>query len=190
MPSHHRSFRYFTGHFPLKLSTSTLYPLSSHNGKRLIVAIHCCQCWMQYLPRSAEGRHFARRHADAIPGVDDSDGDDQRRHGFFVVMPGSFIPEIIRHRIRAVAEAGGGFGEGEGAALGSAKNGDSRHAAPPKIRSSVSPIFLRSRACMSTQKLQPLIWLARSSRRWNVASGTPLFFADLPTRAWPAWLRG
>ena len=39
----------------------------------------------------------------------------------------------------------------------SLKCGDSRHAPTPQIRSSLSPAFLSSLACMSTQTLQPLI---------------------------------
>src|SRR5262249_22462934 len=46
-------------------------------------------------------------------------------------------------------------------------------AARAKRRSSVSPAFLISRGCMSTQTLQPLIWLARRWTRPSVRVGTP-----------------
>ena len=46
----------------------------------------------------------------------------------------------------------------------SVKKGVSRQAATAQIRSSLSPASLRSPACIWTQTLQPLIWLAR---RWT-----------------------
>src|SRR3954467_6078471 len=55
----------------------------------------------------------------------------------------------------------------------SVKYGDSRHAATPKSRSSLSPALRSSAACMSTQTLQPLSWLARTSTSSAVGSGSP-----------------
>src|SRR5262249_26965582 len=51
------------------------------------------------------------------------------------------------------------------------------------MRSSVSPAFLRLRAPESTQKLQPLIWLARRWASSSVVDGTPPSRAAL-SRAW------
>src|SRR4051794_17431134 len=48
------------------------------------------------------------------------------------------------------------------------------------MRSSDSPACLRSRECMSTQTLQPLIWLARRLMRSRVIDGTPARLADVP----------
>ena len=47
------------------------------------------------------------------------------------------------------------------------------------MRSSDSPALRSSRVCMSTQKLHPLIWLARSSTILRVANGTPVLAAAL-----------
>ena len=55
----------------------------------------------------------------------------------------------------------------------SLNQGVSRHAATAKMRSSLSPAFLSSRACMSTHTLQPLIWLARSCTSFAVTYGSP-----------------
>src|SRR6266508_1927914 len=49
------------------------------------------------------------------------------------------------------------------------------------MRSSGSPACLSSRECMSTQMLQPLIWLARSSTRYSVASGISACLAAFPS---------
>ena len=61
----------------------------------------------------------------------------------------------------------------------SLNHGASRQAATVAMRSSDSPASRSSRACMSTQKLQPLIWLARSSTILRVANGRPVFAADV-----------
>src|SRR6266568_3827971 len=54
-----------------------------------------------------------------------------------------------------------------------------RQAATAKRRSSVSPACLALRAPESTQKLQPLIWLARRWTSSSVADGTPPFLVAL-----------
>src|SRR3989442_1681598 len=68
----------------------------------------------------------------------------------------------------------------------SLKYGDSRHEATPQIRSSGSPASRSSRLCMSTQKLQPLIWLARRWTSLCVVGGMPPFAAAF-ARASSAW---
>ena len=47
------------------------------------------------------------------------------------------------------------------------------------MRSLASPASSSSRECISAQKLQPLIWLARRWTRNLVVSGSPLRAADL-----------
>src|SRR5438876_1222035 len=48
------------------------------------------------------------------------------------------------------------------------------------MRWSGSPASLSSWECMSTQMLQPLIWLARSSTRYRVVSGRSACLAAVP----------
>jgi hypothetical protein len=61
----------------------------------------------------------------------------------------------------------------------------SRQAATVAMRSSDSPALRSSRVCISTQKLHPLIWLARSSTILSVVYGTPVLEAETlsPCRA-------
>jgi hypothetical protein len=112
------------------------------------------------------------------PPQDDGDLGDDRR---FVVVPGSVRPGIIRDTA-AVSDAGSLLGELERGAL---RLGENRRFPSPgdKVsRTGVSAAFAASFVCMSRQKPQPLIWLARIFISSWVAAGraesTAALFAE------------
>ena len=114
------------------------------------------------------------------------DGEDERRQLSLVEVPPGFVQGVVGHRISPVAETGHRFAERQCRALGVGEVGASRHAAMAKIRSSVSPAFLRERPCMSTQTLQPLIWLARIHTSSKGSERSPAFITHLRALAVPA----
>src|SRR5579863_3519077 len=71
---------------------------------------------------------------EAVEDVGDGDLEDQGGQALLVVVPGGLVPDLVRYRVGAVGQAGGGLGEGEGGALGVgevgglAPGGDGGHA--------------------------------------------------------------
>jgi hypothetical protein len=107
-------------------------------------------------------------------------GYDQGLERPFIVVPGSLASDLVRHRIRPVAHPREGLREGKGGAFGVGEVGSLPPTRLPrsKRRSSVSPAFLATRGCMSTQALHPVILLVRRLTSSSVRSGTPLFPVD------------
>src|SRR5262249_52447483 len=66
----------------------------------------------------------------------------------------------------------------------------SRQAATANRRSSLSPAFFALRAPASTQKLQPLIWLARRWTSSSTACGMPPFLVALSRVSMPFMASG
>ena len=93
-------------------------------------------------------------------------------------MAGGFVPDLVRHRVGPVRQPRGGLGERERRTLGVAEvrglapRGDEVDALAALAQCSSSRVW------MSTQTLQPLIWLARSVTIASVASGIPACFAE------------
>jgi hypothetical protein len=55
---------------------------------------------------------------DAVEDVHGGDPQDQRGQPLLVVVPGGFVPDLVRYGIGPVAESGDGFREGQGGAFG------------------------------------------------------------------------
>jgi hypothetical protein len=83
-----------------------------------------------------------------------------------------FVPDFVGYRIRAVAEACDGLGEGQGGTLSIC---EARRVSPGRYSEEafVGVLGLLKRKARSTQTLQPLIWLARRWARPSVLKGTP-----------------
>ena len=116
-------------------------------------------------------RHLLGGDVEAVPYVDQPDLDDQGRQRGLVVVPAGLVPDSSgtgsgRSLSRVTASV-----SASAARSASLKYGVSRQAATAKSRSSGSPACLSSRACMSTQTPQPLIWLARRWTSLRVTSG-------------------
>src|SRR5437762_11662562 len=63
-------------------------------------------------------RNLESAGIEAIPDVDRRDGQQQSSEGPFIVMPCALTPDVVRNRVRAVAEARHGLCESERCALG------------------------------------------------------------------------
>src|ERR1700754_965856 len=61
--------------------------------------------------RALEARRLADDRVDAIERVDRGDLEDQRSERRLVVVALRLVPDLVRHRIAAVAQTGRGLGQ-------------------------------------------------------------------------------
>src|SRR5258706_16019357 len=95
-----------SGALPLRLSRSAPPRISMY----LAIAVLLCLLSGR---RSAgdRARHLSGGDVEAVPDVDAGDGEYQGPERLLVVVPGDFVPDLVRHRVRPVAEPGGSLGE-------------------------------------------------------------------------------
>src|SRR5207302_4286176 len=99
------------------------------------------------------------RDVEAVPDVDVRNHNDQRRKRGFLVVPCGLLPDVIGHRVGAIAEPSDSFRKRQRSAFRFTevwRVAPRCHGEEAIVRFA---FFLRSRACMSTHTLQPLIWL-------------------------------
>jgi hypothetical protein len=108
----------------------------------------------------------------AVEGVDDSDERHQRPELVLVVVLGGIRPGLVADTTGRVGDAGACSASSRAARSASVKTGASRQAATRLRRNADSPAATASLVCMSVQKPQPLIWLARSLTSSCVAAGS------------------
>src|SRR4051812_579912 len=99
---------------------------------------------------SVSGCPFSRdlpgRGVEAVPDVDQRDLENQGRTRGLVIMPGDFIPDVVRHRVRPIAEPGDGLSERECGAFGVGKVGSvspGRHGEEARVRLACLPELAR-----------------------------------------------
>src|SRR5688572_28466681 len=59
----------------------------------------------------------SRGEVETIPDIHGGDRNDQSRERLLVIMTGGFLPHLVRHRVRAIADARDGLGECQRGAL-------------------------------------------------------------------------
>ena len=101
--------------------------------------------------------NLPRGDVEPVPDVDAGDGQNQRAQLLLVEVVGRYIPDLVRHRIRTVGDAGRRLGQSQRGRFASLKKGASRQAATAKMRSSVSPSLRAICGCCTAQTPQPLI---------------------------------
>lgn len=91
--------------------------------------------------------HLAVRNANPLPGRDIKaipevgcgDASDQSGQSLLIVMPGSLVIDLVRHRVCSVTESGSRFAERQGSAFGVGEVRRFTQAATAKSLSVVSP---------------------------------------------------
>src|SRR5215213_1884435 len=81
-------------------------------------------------------RYLPGGDVEAVPDVDASDVEDQGRKRLLVVMAGGLVPDLVRYRVRPIAEPGRGLGERQRGALGVGEVGclsPGRHCEEPLV---------------------------------------------------------
>src|SRR5260370_22347969 len=63
-------------------------------------------------------RHLPGGSVEAVEEIGCGDDKDQSREPLLVVVPASFVPDLVWDRVRTVGETGGGLGEREGSPFG------------------------------------------------------------------------
>src|SRR5258708_38097113 len=59
-------------------------------------------------------RHLPGGSVEAVEEIGCGDDKDQSREPLLVVVPASFVPDLVWERVRSVVETGGGLGERKG----------------------------------------------------------------------------
>jgi O-acetylserine/cysteine efflux transporter len=75
--------------------------------------------------------HLPGGHSEAVEDVGRRDHEDQGREATLIVVPGGLVPDVVRHRVRPVAEPGHRLGEGQRGLLGA---GEVRRLPPGRHR--------------------------------------------------------